>query len=94
MCGYESCLSTLFVLNGDYVNSVLIFTTLGDKTNITVHLSGTKPWSISYMNDLDQIEKTDSAILTSPHIIQTGKAGNYHLTGISDANCSYKKPKK
>jgi hypothetical protein len=66
----------------------------GDQTNITINLTGTPPWTIKYLNTADNVEKTERNILSTPHIIQTGKAGHYYLTAIADTYCHYERPKK
>ena len=66
----------------------------GDQTNITINLTGTPPWTIKYFNTADNVERTERNILSSPHIIQTGKAGHYYLTAIADTYCHYERPKK
>ncbi len=60
---------------------------LGDSTQITVNLTGTAPWNITYTDGTNNY--VDTAITGSPHTITVNPntTTTYTLTGVSDANC-------
>jgi len=53
----------------------------GETNDISIDLTGTAPWNITY---------TDGAITTSdnPYIFTVSTAGTYEVTAVSDANCT------
>lgn len=58
----------------------------GQTTPISVSLTGTAPWSITYTNGATS--NTVSSIASSPYVFNTGTAGTYTLTAVNDASCS------
>ncbi|MCI5057751.1 MAG: gliding motility-associated C-terminal domain-containing protein, partial [Flavobacteriales bacterium] len=55
-------------------------------TNITIDLTGTAPWDITYSDGSNNYNVT--GILQSPHIIPVSDSGSYVLIDVTDANCS------
>ncbi len=59
----------------------------GSTTEISVVLTGTQPWSITYQRDGGN-DVTQSGITTSPYTFNVSTAGVYMISAVNDANCS------
>lgn len=59
----------------------------GQNATVTITLTGSQPWSITYLRDGANAQ-TVNGITTSPHTFTTTTAGNYTLSAVSDANCT------
>ncbi len=59
----------------------------GQDATITVTLTGSQPWSITYLRDGANAQ-TVTGITTSPYTFTTTTAGNYTLSAVSDVNCT------
>jgi photosystem II stability/assembly factor-like uncharacterized protein len=57
----------------------------GETTDLTVALTGTSPWDISYSDGTTTHDVT--GITSSPHTLSVGVDGTYSLTAVSDAHC-------
>ncbi len=59
----------------------------GSSTNLTVALSGTQPWNITYTNGTTQVNETN--ITSSPYTITVSPTTNttYELVEVTDMNC-------
>lgn len=58
----------------------------GNTATVSVSLTGTGPWSITYaINGTNQ--PVVNGIISSPYTITTGTAGTYTIVAVSDANC-------
>lgn len=70
------------VLSGDNVIC------LGGSSNLTVTLTGTGPWTVTFSDGTNTF--TESGINTSPHIIPVSPLVNttYTLVSVTDANCT------
>ena len=53
--------------------------------NVTITLTGTGPWAVTY--EVDGVP-TNVTINSSPYSISAGLDGNYVVTAVSDANCT------
>ncbi|MCK9613654.1 MAG: PKD domain-containing protein [Bacteroidales bacterium] len=58
----------------------------GATAPVTITLTGTPPWSITYFDGVNST--TVNGINTTPYIINTPVTGNYTVTAVSDANCT------
>lgn len=54
--------------------------------DVTIALSGTAPWNITYNYNGNPV--TVTGITSSPYIIPTAAAGTYDVTNVSDSNCT------
>ncbi|MEI7725563.1 MAG: NHL repeat-containing protein, partial [Bacteroidota bacterium] len=60
---------------------------MGATTDITIALTGTPPWSITYtVNGVNQ--QTVSNIITSPYLLNVYQSGIYQIIQTTDAVCS------
>jgi gliding motility-associated-like protein len=57
---------------------------MGSPLTLTVKLTGTPPWSFSYLNPKGTIV-TLTNISTSPYVFTVKDTGTYHLTAVTDA---------
>jgi gliding motility-associated-like protein len=53
--------------------------------DITITLTGTGPWDLTYTDGLTPVTVTAN---TSPYVIANGADGTYSVTAINDANCT------
>jgi gliding motility-associated-like protein len=58
----------------------------GPSTPITISLTGTQPWTLTYTDGTSPLTVTN--ILASPYIFNTSKAGTYTVTALSDSLCT------
>ena len=56
-----------------------------ETADITINLTGTAPWNISYTDGTNTFSETTS---DNPYIFTVSDAGTYALTALSDANCT------
>ena len=54
----------------------------GDVIDLSISLTGTAPWEVTYTNGTTTM--TESDIMSSPHIIQVTEAGTYILVDVTD----------
>ena len=57
----------------------------GTTTDITISLTGTAPWTLTYN---DGSGPTTVTANSSPFVLTTGISGTYTVTAVSDANCT------
>lgn len=58
----------------------------GSAAALTIQLTGTAPWSLSYSDGLGNT--TVSNIQSSPHQVNVNNGGTYSLVSVSDASCA------
>ncbi|NOZ35860.1 MAG: T9SS type A sorting domain-containing protein [Chlorobi bacterium] len=82
-------LNSLFTVN---VNDFPAASISGDNTiceykttDLTINLTGTAPWSITYTDGTNSFNKITS---DNPYIFSVSDAGTYQITALSDANCT------
>ena len=87
--GCSKELSDLFTIT---INDLPAATLSGDAeicenetADITINLTGTAPWNISYTDGTNTFSETTS---DNPYIFTVSDAGTYALTALSDANCT------
>ncbi len=86
-CSLE--LNSLFTVN---INDLPAATLSGGETicenetaDITINLTGTAPWNISYTDGTNSFGETTS---DNPYVFAVSDAGTYQITALSDANCT------
>jgi len=57
----------------------------GETTDITINLTGTAPWDITYTDGTNTFNETTSE---NPFVFAVSDAGTYEVTALSDANCT------
>lgn len=57
---------------------------MGNPLTLTVKLTGTPPWSFSYLNPKGTVVTLNN-ITTSPYVFTVKDTGAYHLTAVNDA---------
>jgi PKD repeat protein len=57
----------------------------GETTNITINLSGTAPWEITYTDGILPVSVTT---FDNPFIFSVAETGIYEVTALSDLNCT------
>ncbi|MDA3865849.1 MAG: hypothetical protein PF489_03760, partial [Salinivirgaceae bacterium] len=57
----------------------------GETTDISIELTGTAPWNITYTNGTTPATETTSE---NPYVFTVSTAGTYEVIAVSDANCT------
>ncbi|MCD4791677.1 MAG: C10 family peptidase, partial [Bacteroidales bacterium] len=57
----------------------------GETTDITVNLTGTAPWDITYTDGTNTFNETTS---DNPFVFAVSESGTYEITALSDVNCT------
>ena len=63
----------------------------GTLPNVSIILTGTPPWTLTYSNGVDQspiTETTITGINSNPYVISGAAEGTYKVIALSDANCA------
>ena len=88
------CSQNLSVTSTINVNPLPTATISGDNTicegetsAISVNLTGTPPWSITYQRD-GANDVTENTINSTPYTFNVSEAGVYTISALSDANCT------
>ncbi len=56
-----------------------------ETTNLSVNLTGTAPWDITYTDGTNSFNET---ISDNPYVFTVSDAGTYQITAVSDNNCT------
>ncbi len=59
----------------------------GESTPVTIALTGTAPWSLTYQKD-GANDVTVNNISSTPYIFNVSEAGVYTISAVDDANCA------